>query len=402
MGKKVDVTHVVKLDDTNYPRWKFQVTLVLKAAEVWEVVSRATVRPAATNPDAVKAWEKKDVEAQAIMATTINKHQTNHIYNCTTSKEMFERLKDLNSDSSALNKQHTLSNFLNFKIAPKQSVIEAYLEIEELARSLNEMGVTIDETTVVTKIVSSLPDDQFLAFKKAWDSVPDASQTMPALLARLRKEELQMNQSEKAEKEVEKKSSAAFANFPKSKQSFNGNRKTRAQLEEDKKRLPCHVCGRLGHWARQRKDRKKDFNNGNRRGNGRQNPGSSFRQGPSNFSAFVLREKSETKSEVWFSDSGATQHVTGRKDWLVEFLSFDTPKPVSLSDQNEVDAIGTGTIHIQAFRNGSWSACTINNVLYIPGAVNLFSETVMAQKGYVIGRDRVKTVYYSDGNVPGP
>jgi hypothetical protein len=50
-----------------------------------------------------------------------------------------------------------------------------YTEIEQLRRSLQEMGVIIDEATAVTKIVSALPDGKYHSFKKAWDSVPDAT-----------------------------------------------------------------------------------------------------------------------------------------------------------------------------------------------------------------------------------
>jgi len=68
--------------------------------------------------------------------------------------------------------------------------LDAYVEMEQLAKSLNEMDVTIDDTIIITRIVSSLPDDKFLAFKKAWDSVPENHQAMEMLLARLKKEEL--------------------------------------------------------------------------------------------------------------------------------------------------------------------------------------------------------------------
>jgi hypothetical protein len=61
---------------------------------------------------------------------------------------MFDRLKELNSDSSSLNKQHTLSSFLNYRMDPWKSILDGYLEIEELSRSLNEMSVLRNVTYV--------------------------------------------------------------------------------------------------------------------------------------------------------------------------------------------------------------------------------------------------------------
>lgn len=141
MAKKIDTSHVLKLQDGNYQRWKLQVSLVLRAAEVFDVVDGTTPKPAAAGDD-LKKWEKKDIEAQAIIVPLLDKKQTGHIYNCTTAHEMWEKLKAINSDSSTLNKQHTLSKFYNYKINGNQSAVEAFVEIEDLSRSLNEMGIS--------------------------------------------------------------------------------------------------------------------------------------------------------------------------------------------------------------------------------------------------------------------
>jgi hypothetical protein len=387
MGKKVDVTHVVKFDDTNYQRWKLQMTLVLKAAELWDVVSGATPCPALATDK--PAWEKKDVEAQAIMVPTLGIAQTNHVYNCTTSKEMFDRLKDVNSDSSSLNKQHTLSSFLNYKVTQGQSVIAAYMEVEQLARSLNEMGVAMDETTVITKIVSSLPDAQFNAFKKAWDSVPEATQSMTMLLARLRKEELERKQAEKSNP-APSKPPAAFS-------SDSRPKGKKPSLEELKKKSNCNNCGKRGHWARECRSAKKIPAPGGPTHSSQQK----VQGNPAG--AFMVRGAYQHGYEfVWISDSGATQHITGTKDWFEAFEEFDVPRPVSLTDNNKAQALGIGRVRMDAFMQEEWREVTISNVLYIPGAVNLFSESVMAQKGYVVIRDKTRTVFYEDGSIPGP
>jgi len=91
-----------------------------------------------------------------------------------------------------------------------QSTVTAYIEIEELFRNLNEMGVKMDTTTVVSKIVSSLPGEKYRAFRKAWDSVPEASQKMAGLLARLRKKELEIKQENMQKGENSKPKTSAF------------------------------------------------------------------------------------------------------------------------------------------------------------------------------------------------
>ena len=78
-AKKYDA--VVKLDGTNFKLWKFQLTLTLKAHKLFSVVDGSTPRPAAAADQ--DEWDTKDVEAQAIIASTLNAVQMNHVYDCT-------------------------------------------------------------------------------------------------------------------------------------------------------------------------------------------------------------------------------------------------------------------------------------------------------------------------------
>jgi len=144
MAKKFDTFHVVKLDDSNYQRWKLQVSLILKASEVWPIVSGALARPGAADVADRKDWDLKDIQAQAIIVPLVDKKQTNHIYTCTTIHAIWTKLEPIHSDESSLNKQHTLSRFFNYQVGPNISVLDAYSEKEDLARCLNEMGIKME------------------------------------------------------------------------------------------------------------------------------------------------------------------------------------------------------------------------------------------------------------------
>jgi hypothetical protein len=121
--------------------------------------------------DDIKAWDLKN-----IIIHLLNKKQTNHIYNCATPHEIWTKLESIHSDGRNLNKQPALTRFFTYRISASQPIFDVYTEIDELARSLNEMGIKMEEATVVTtKNVPSLPEDKFHAFEKAWDSVVGVS-----------------------------------------------------------------------------------------------------------------------------------------------------------------------------------------------------------------------------------
>lgn len=64
-----------------------------------------------------------------------------------------------------------------------------------MARQLEDLGHKQEETTVITKILHSLPAT-FHPMISAWDSVPKEEQTLAKLLPRLIKEELAQSFSE--------------------------------------------------------------------------------------------------------------------------------------------------------------------------------------------------------------
>jgi hypothetical protein len=70
MGKKVDTSHVVKLEENNYLRWKLQITLVLKASKAWGIVSGSDRCPTdPTNVAEIKAWELRDVRLRVLVSS---------------------------------------------------------------------------------------------------------------------------------------------------------------------------------------------------------------------------------------------------------------------------------------------------------------------------------------------
>ena len=81
--KGLDLSHFAKLDGSNYTEWKLRVTLLLKSADTWNVVTGTTTKPVlkadGSNSDAVKAWEKLDTKAQTIMVALLVKRQLSRL-----------------------------------------------------------------------------------------------------------------------------------------------------------------------------------------------------------------------------------------------------------------------------------------------------------------------------------
>ena len=73
--RKIDTSQIPRLGDANYTTWKFQVSLVLKAHNLFQVVNGTEKKPA-TSPE---TWIEKDNQAMAIIASLVDTKQINHI-----------------------------------------------------------------------------------------------------------------------------------------------------------------------------------------------------------------------------------------------------------------------------------------------------------------------------------
>ncbi|CAG7687326.1 unnamed protein product, partial [Allacma fusca] len=81
---------------------------------------------------------------------------------------------------------------------------------------------------------------------------------------------------------------------------------------------------------------------------------------------------------------------------FASFETFQEPHPVYLTTRNSVNAEGKGTVTVEAAIGTHWETIKISDVVFIPGAANLFSEFRMAIEGYKIVRDEIGVKYYRD------
>jgi len=81
-------------------------------------------------------------------------------------------------------------------------------------------------------------------------------------------------------------------------------------------------------------------------------------------------------------DSGASDHMTSRKEWFTNYELFETQLPVRIGDGKYIMAIDKGNINVQAKIGNKWVDSHLSNVLHVPELkVNLFSCGACLNKG---------------------
>jgi hypothetical protein len=83
----------------NWAVWKFQVRVTLQSSDVWSIVDGSSTIPV-QGPSidetifnsTLAAWKKSESVAQRNIATTVDEKPLLHIFNCKSSKDMWDKL----------------------------------------------------------------------------------------------------------------------------------------------------------------------------------------------------------------------------------------------------------------------------------------------------------------------
>lgn len=155
-------------------------------------------------------------------------------------------------------------------------------------------------------------------------------------------------------------------------------------LDKNKrKNFICHYCGKKGHFARncfKKRDQLKNYKESEKaKRNTYDNPANidPFLTLESNCLSQVLDLETE---DVWILDSGASKHMSFRREWFVE-LDESYKETVSLGDNSTCEVKGRGIIFIKRLVDNRWLDGKLEDVLYILSLRrNLFSTGVCTTK----------------------
>eukprot|EP01018_Ginkgo_biloba_P021449 Gb_26759 [translate_table: standard] len=155
-----------------------------------------------------------------------------------------------------------------------------------------------------------------------------------------------------------------------------------------KSHIQCHYCRRYGHYESE--CRIKRFEMNKQRVNfveENEESGSMF---------FTCNVAEEFLKDVWFLDSGCSNHMTGNKK-LFSKLDESVQSQVKLGDKTKVPVMGKGIISIKTKQGEKKS---ISDVYFAPGLEhNLLSVGQLIEKGYpVIFQNNKCVIYDRDGS----
>lgn len=358
-----------KFDGNNFKQWKFQIKCALKA----NGIDISVPKPETNSTD----WLKKDGTAMFIITSSMDLKQITLVENCETAQEIMSKLESVYEQKSELNKMLVHERFYQYKMSLNDSVAQHISKVENLAQQLKDSGEKVSDMAIITKILGTLPA-KYRSLRQAWMSLDPAKQTLTNLTARLLDEEASIAGEEEHE-------TALFVANTKQKKMNEASGSGACQNKPAKHRFECYNCGKRGHFSKECRAPRKVTKKPSKE---------------ETMLAFnVETNYSEVEENTWILDSGASAHMTFRKDFFEEIVQCQQ-KSLSLGNKESVEVCGIGKIVIKRWVDEQWEYSTLNGVLYVPSLRrNLFSEGVVVRKGYTIIKKHPNALIYKADKV---
>lgn len=190
------------------------------------------------------------------------------------------------------------------------------------------------------------------------------------LVSNLRKEETNMNES----------NGPGQALLVRGKLQFKQGKFNKGRPDDKKANSKCKWCNQAGHWWKECPSRpvdQKPADLGKRKPRRGDNKPESTDRAERALCATTLRND----PNVWCVDSGASSHMTGRRDLIDNYKILDEPCPVTIANGDVLHAFGIESVRaVSAFDN---KPLRFKEVYHVPGmAANLFSIGAATDNGF--------------------
>ncbi|MCO5560235.1 hypothetical protein L7F22_013846 [Adiantum nelumboides] len=353
-----------KLSSTNYLTWATRVTLLLKRAALWDIVSGTTPKPAANDAD----WLAKDLQAQSELMLHLGDRQVQMVRRCQSSPEIWAFLRSTYHHEDLITRVTALKKLLLAVLTEHQDISKFLDDWRTLLDNALLSGLLLDDSLQAMLLLAALPTS-WRPFITTQASV--VGLTVETLIARILQEDAMHGNSTPttipSSQYVQRQSNFRRRPF----RRFNN---TRNPVNNPTPAKICIHCGRHGHLVHECRTKRREQQRTDRR------PRSQLQHievpalsqyGMESLQLFTsmlnstrdLATSTDTSAE-WLLDTGATHHMTPTSSWLRDYKTLARHVQVYLGDNHCLHAIGLGNLHVTL---PSGAAIIIRDIYHIPG-----------------------------------
>ena len=409
------------LKEGNWLAWQNRMTSILKLQKVYGLVDGTVVKPDTNDPQAVEAWEEKDLVAQVLIKNNLSDEQMVHVDQdiITTAAGMWQSLRAVHETRSESAITAAKCTFYGMRAADDANIPEHIAEMRKQYNKLIQKGCKISDEEFKSVIVMSLPSswDYYVASYQGAAMKPDkdgkSGNTSQDLISIL-------------QDEYQRRTSQQTQAFYAQSTSQNKKRKVAKESSQTKKgtKKPCAVCGKDNHptdkchfkgktpcdvchrWGHKTEDCwEKDSGPSKRKAKERKRAKVAKADEDAEMSYVADSNVSPMNEDTvsfysWYADSATTSHLTNTQSAFIDYKSIE-PLPIYGVGKSNIWAYGRGTVEAMSFRKGKPQVFQLKETLFAPDAAdNLLSiGRIDEAGGKIIFGNKKAVIYDSKNNV---
>lgn len=367
------------LNATNYTVWAIRIKVLLKVHKVWDAIEHES-------DDA-----EKNNMAIALLFQSIPETLILQVGELDTAKQVWEAIKSRHMGADRVREarlQTLMCEFDRLKMKDTDKIDDFVGKISEISSKSTGLGEAIEESKLVKKFLSSLPRKKYIHIVASLEQVLDLKTTsFEDIIGRLKTYEERV--AEEEEDAQENQTKLMYANTEAQPQQYHnqnrdyngyyrgrgrssryynrGRGRGRSYGDFDMSKITCFRCDKNGHFASTCPDRLLKLQEA------AETKDDDTREAEELMvhEVVYLNEKkvnpkefetSQDKSNVWYLDNGASNHMTGNQNYFQSINEKITGK-VRFGDDSRIDIKGKGSI---MFHTKTGGKKIISDVYFIP------------------------------------
>lgn len=368
---------IPRLDVQHYEHWSLLMENFLRSKEYWSLIENGILQPtpgvAVTEADQKKIEESKlrDFKAKNYLYQAIDRVTLETILNKGTAKDIWESLKTRfqgNAQAKKSTLQAARKEFETLEMKSSETISDYVPRVMQVANKMRVYGEKLEDGVIVEKILRSLSEKYNYIACSIAQSCDTDKLSVDELHSSLVVHELNFLRFTKNRGEEQVlKAAVQERGTGSSGNRGRGSNRGRGRGRQSRDTVECFKCKKLGHYRNECPDWEKEST-------------VNYTEESDEELMLLMAHTDEEKDQLWFLDSGCSNHMSGEKKNFVT-LDESVKKAVRLGNDMKMQVAGKGSVKVKL--NGK--AHVIKEVYYIPDLKNnLLSIGQLQENGLTI------------------
>lgn len=349
---EANTNRMICLNGTNYHLWKGKMKDLLFVKNLHLPVFATEKPESKTDED----WSFEHQQVCGFIRQYVEDNVYNHIANEEHARSLWKKIESLYASKSGNNKLYLLNSLMNLRYKEGTSISDHLNDFQGLLDQLSGMGIKFDDEVLGLWLLNTLPDSWETFRVSITNSASDGVVSLQSVKGSVLNEEMRrkaQGTSSHSEVLVTENRGRSQRKEPKGNRQNNrsaSRENNRSKSKSRYKNVECNYCHKMGHIQRNCFIWKRESKNNNSKQRDKNHDDDDRVTTATCDDLIILRDYDSVNlvsdESMWIIDSGATLHVTPRKEFFTSYTSGDFGV-LKMGNDGVSKVVGIGDVCLQ-------------------------------------------------------